>query len=206
MKPEDILEYLGCNEWDDDEWIAHYGVGHLNGGHSGRYAWGSGDDPLQTSKDRRTDFLDRIDRLKKNGWEETPENIKKEFGLTTTQYRTEKAVCKDERRLALVNTAKRLRDEENMGATEIGRQMGLPESSVRSLLNDKSESKMLQARNTAEHIKKLVDEKGMVDVGADESLYLGVSKEKLNQALYLLEREGYPVYKGGIPQATNPGQ
>ena len=206
MKPEDILTYLGCNEWDDDEWIAHYGVGHLNGGHSGRYAWGSGDDPLQTSKDRRTDFLDRIDRLKKDGWEETPENIKKEFGLTTTQYRTEKAVCKDERRLALVNTAKRLRDEENMGATEIGRQMGLPESSVRSLLNDKSESKMLQARNTAEHIKKLVDEKGMVDVGADESLYLGVSKEKLNQALYLLEREGYPVYKGGIPQATNPGQ
>lgn len=205
MNPEDILTYLGCNEWDDEEWIAHYGVGHLNGGHSGRFEWGSGKDPHQTSKDRRTDFLDRVDKLKKEGWTETPENIMKEFGLTTTQYRTEKAYCKDERRLALINTAKRLK-EEGMGATEIGRQLGIRESSVRSLLNENSEARTKKARETAEHIKKLVDEQGMVDVGADESLYLGVSKEKLNQALYLLEREGYPVYKGGIPQATNPGQ
>ena len=206
MKPEDILTYLGCNEWDDEEWIAHYGVGHLNGGHSGRYPWGSGDDPDQASNERRTDFLDRVDQLKKEGWNETPENIMKEFGLTTTQYRTEKAICKDERRLALVNTAKRLRDEEHMGATEIGRQMGLPESSVRSLLNEKSESKMLQARNTADFIKDQIDKKGMIDVGTGVERELNISKEKLNQALYLLEREGYPVYKGGIPQATNPGQ
>ena len=154
---EEISSYLGCSEWDDEQWIAHYGKGHLDGGHSGRYPWGSGDDAFQSSKDRRTDFLDRIDQLKKDGWTETPENIKKEFGLTTTQYRTEKAICKDERRLALVNTAKRLRDEEKMGATEIGRQMGIPESSVRSLLNEKSESKMMQARNTANYIKEQID-------------------------------------------------
>ena len=203
---EEINSYLGCSEWDDEQWIAHYGKGHLDGGHSGRYPWGSGDDAFQSSKDRRTDFLDRIDQLKKGGWTETPENIKKEFGLTTTQYRTEKAICKDERRLALVNTAKRLRDEEKMGATEIGRQMGIPESSVRSLLNEKSESKMMQARNTANYIKEQIDKKGMIDVGTGVERELNISKEKLNQALYLLEREGYPIYKGGIPQATNPGQ
>ena len=203
---EDILSYYGCNEWDEGETLAHYGKGHLDGGHSGRYPWGSGDDPYQSSTERRTDFLDRIDQLKKDGWTETPENIKKEFGLTTTQYRTEKAICKDERRLALVNTAKRLRDEENMGATEIGRKMGMPESSVRSLLNESSESKMMQARNTADYIKAQVDKNGMVDVGTGVERELNISKEKLNQALYLLEREGYPIYKGGIPQATNPGQ
>ena len=203
---EEISSYFGCSEWDDEQWIAHYGKGHLDGGHSGRYPWGSGDDAFQSSKDRRTDFLDRIDQLKKDGWTETPENIKKEFGLTTTQYRTEKAICKDERRLALVNTAKRLRDEEKMGATEIGRQMGIPESSVRSLLNEKSESKMMQARNTANYIKEQIDKKGMIDVGTGVERELNISKEKLNQALYLLEREGYPIYKGGIPQATNPGQ
>ena len=185
--------------------LLHYGKGHLDGGRSGRYPWGSGEDPLQISKDRGTDFIDRIDKLKKDGWTETPENIMKEFGLTTTQYRTEKAICKDERRIRQVNTAKRLRDE-GLGATEIGKRMGINESSVRSLLDTKSESRMNKARETADFIKKQVDEKGMIDIGASADLQLGVSKEKINQALYLLEKEGYPIYKGGIPQVTNPGQ
>ena len=48
---EEISSYLGCSEWDDEQWIAHYGKGHLDGGHSGRYPWGSGDDAFQSSKD-----------------------------------------------------------------------------------------------------------------------------------------------------------
>ena len=35
---------------------------------------------------------------------------------------------------------------------------------------------------------------------------LGVSKEKLNQALTILEAEGYPIGIGAVSQATNPGQ
>ena len=35
---------------------------------------------------------------------------------------------------------------------------------------------------------------------------LGISREKLNQALYMLEMEGYAVYGGGVPQVTNKGQ
>lgn len=46
----------------------------------------------------------------------------------------------------------------------------------------------------------------MVDVGTGVERELGISKERLDQALYGLEREGYVVWKGGIPQATNPGQ
>lgn len=30
-----------------EDYIAHYGVGHLNGGNSGRYPWGSGERPYQ---------------------------------------------------------------------------------------------------------------------------------------------------------------
>ena len=95
---------------------------------------------------------------------------------------------------------------DGLGATEIGRIMGINESSVRSLLNADSEARMNAARKTADIIKEQVDKKGMVDVGTGVERELGVSKEMLNQALYILEREGYPVYKGGIPQATNPGQ
>ena len=84
--------------------------------------------------------------------------------------------------------------------------MGLPESTVRSLLDAKSEARMVQAQSTADFIKKRVDEVGMVDVGTGVDKELNISKERLNQALYILEREGYPIYSGGVPQPTNPGQ
>ena len=195
---EEIESYIGSASMSDEEFLEHYGMPRR----SGRYPWGSGDDPYQRSRD----FLGRVEELKKKGWKETPENIKKEFGLTTTQYRTEKALAKDERRMTQVGTAKRLRDKEGLGATEIGRKMGLPESTVRSLLNENSEARMLQAKKTADFLKEHVDKKGMVDVGTGVERELNISKEKLDQALYILERDGYKVYKGGIPQATNPGQ
>ena len=75
--------------------LMHYGMPRR----SGRYPWGSGDDPYQ----RTADFLSRVEDLKKSGWEETPENIMKEFGLTTTEYRTEKSIAKSERRWSQCN-------------------------------------------------------------------------------------------------------
>ena len=181
----------------DEDTLMHYGMPRR----SGRYPWGSGEDPYQHGRD----FLSRVEELKKQGWTETAENIKKEFGLNSSQYRMEKAICKNERRALDVARAKSLK-EDGLGATEIGRKMGINESTVRSLLNEKSENRMLQAQNTADFIKKKIEEKGMIDVGTGVERELNISKEKLDQALYLLEREGYPVYKGGIPQVTNKGQ
>lgn len=168
---------------------------------SGRYPWGSGDNPYQ----RNGDFLSRIEELKKNGWTETPENIKKEFGLTTTQYRSEKALAKNERRALDVARAKSLK-EDGLGYTEIGRAMGVNESTVRSWLNEKSEARMKQAEKTANFLKEQIKEKGMIDVGAGVERELGVSKEKLKQALDILEGEGYPVYGGRVEQVTNKGK
>lgn len=192
---EELKSYLGCS--DDEPKLAHYGMPRR----SGRYPWGSGDNPYQHGED----FISRIDALKKDGWTETPENIKSAFGLTTTQYRTQKALAKDERRMYQVNMAKSLK-EDGLGATEIGKKMGLPESTVRSLLNQKSEARMKAARETASFIKDQIDKKGMVDVGTGVEKELNISKEKLNQALAILESEGYPVYGGRVPQATNSNQ
>ena len=55
---------------------------------------------------------------KGQGWSETPENIKKEFGLTTTQYRIEKALAKDERRMLDVARAKSLK-EDGLGYSDL---------------------------------------------------------------------------------------
>ena len=177
--------------------LMHYGIPRR----SGRYPWGSGDDSYQ----HNIDFLGRIEKLKQQGWTETPENIKKEFGLSTTQYRSQKGIANNERRMLEVARVKSLK-EDGLGYTEIGRKMGLNESTVRSLLNEKSEAKMNQAKKTANFLKEQIKEKGMIDVGAGVERELNVSREKLNQALKLLEEEGYPVYGGRVDQATNPGK
>ena len=173
--------------------LIHYGMPRR----SGRYPWGSGENPYQHS----IDFLGRIETLKKSGWSETPENIKNEFGLTTTQYRAQKSLAKDERRMYDVARAKSL-SKDGLGPTEIGKIMGINESSVRSLLDSNSESRMLKARETADFIKKQIDTKGMIMVGAGIEHELNISKEKLNTALALLEAEGYVLLGGRVPQVT----
>ena len=203
---EEMMSYYGIGE-SENESLMHYGKGHLDGGHSGRYAWGSGEDSYQ----RANDFLDRIDQLKKSGWKETPENIMDEFGMNTTMYRSQKSLATNERRSRRAERAKSLK-EEGLGETEIARMMsnelGRPvnESTVRSWLNESSEKKMNQAASVAEFIKGHVDQYGSADIGAGVDAELRISREKLRQATDILEAQGYVVLGGGLPQVTNPGQ
>ena len=176
--------------------LLHYGMPRR----SGRYPWGSGKDPYQHSGD----FLSRVDELTKKGMSE--KDIAESMGLTTSQLRIQKSLAKDERRQLEVDTAKGLR-EKGYSLNEIAKQMGYKnDSSVRSLLNEQSESRMKQSKETAEFLKKQVAEKGMIDVGVGVERELGISKEKLKTALYMLEMEGYEVYGGGVPQVNNPGK
>lgn len=179
-----------------EEILKHYGTPKR----SGRYPWGSGENPHQHSGD----FLSRVNELKKSGMSEKA--VAESMGLTTSQLRTQVGLAKDERRSIDVATAKGLR-EKGYSLNEIAEKMGYKnDSSVRSLLNENSEARMNQAKKTAEFLKKQVDEKGMIDVGVGVERELGISKEKMKQALYILEMEGYKLYGGGVPQATNPGK
>lgn len=189
-----VLEEMRAVLEGDD--LFHYGTKF----HSGRYPYGSGDDPYQHGGD----FLTRVERLRKEGWTETAENVKKEFGMSLEDYRNEKAWANYTRRERQVARAKSLK-EKGLGDTAIGREMGISESSVRSLLNPKSEAKMLAAKQTADFLKQQVDSKGMIDVGKDVERELNVSRTKLDQALYALEAEGYKVYQGRVEQPTNRG-
>ena len=176
--------------------LMHYGTPR----HSGRYPWGSGENPYQ----RNGDFLSRVDELKGQGLSDT--EIAKAMGLTTTQFRTQRSLAKDERRALEVERAKALQSD-GYNPSEIARMMGYnSESSIRSLLNSDSEARMNQARVTAENLKRQVDEHGMIAISAGTERYLGVSREKLEEALYILELEGYNHFGGGVPQVTNKGQ
>ena len=208
---EEILSHFGTRaaileELEEDE-LMHYGVKRR----SGRYPYGSGDDPYQHSKD----FLSRIEQKKKEGFTYTDENgktwtgdnaIAKSMGLTSSEYRRQVSWAGYERRLLEVETAKALA-KDGLGATEIGRRMGKNESTIRSLLDPKSEHKMQEAMNTVDFLWERLQEDKMIDVGKGLENELRISKEKLELAIdYLNKAEGCPIYKGGIPQVTNPGQ
>ena len=176
--------------------LFHYGVKKR----SGRYPYGSGDDPYQHGGD----FLSRVNELKKKGMSDT--EIARSMNLTTSQFRVQKSLAKDERRSIEVAKAKDLRSK-GYSLNEIASKMGYSnDSSIRSLLNETSEARMKEAQSTADFLKKQIKEKGMIDVGTGVERELGISKEKLSQALYMLEMEGYKVYGAGVPQVTNPGK
>lgn len=184
--------------------LYHYGVKRR----SGRYPWGSGKEPYQHSGD----FLSRIEELKRQGLKETEIArvmgfIDPKTGRTQSQkLRTQVELAKHERRDLKRETAMSLK-EKGYNVSEIARQMGYKnESSVRSLLNEDTAIRKNQAKATAEILKKMVDEKGMIDVGKGVERELGISSEKMKQALYILEMEGYPTYGGRMEQATNKGK
>lgn len=179
-----------------DNELMHYGIPRR----SGRYPWGSGKESYQ----RTGDFIARIEELKSKGL--TEKEVAQAFGLTTTQLRAQASLAKAERRATDVARAKALR-EKGLSLNQIAAEMGFKnDSSVRSLLNERSAQKMDEAVNVAKLLKKHIDEKGMIDVGAGIERELGVSKEKMTQALYMLELEGYPTYSGGVDQVTNAGK
>ncbi|MBQ0057247.1 MAG: hypothetical protein KBT20_06280 [Bacteroidales bacterium] len=213
---EEMQAILDGRASAEDLYLAHYGVGHLDGGNSGRYPWGSGEDAYQHEEYR--DFKDRVDKMRKEKFEWTDPETGKHYtgdlaiarycGLkSTTELREELTICTNERRARQVAIAKNYANK-GMGASAIGREMGISEGTVRSLLNPEREAKMNEAKNAADFLRERVNatEHGMVDVGDAAELQLGISKERLNTALYMLQKEGYNVYSGGIPQATNPGK
>lgn len=192
------------DELEKSDDLKHYGIKRR----SGRYPWGSGENPYQHSGD----FLSRVEQLHKKGLTEKQivDAINKELPegqeITTTQLRAYKAIAKSERRSLEVARAKSLRAD-GKSLNEIAQIMGYTnDSSVRSLLNESSERRMNAAQATADLLKKEIAEKGMLDVGEGVERELGISREKFGQALAILEAEGYPVYTRGVAQVTNPGR
>lgn len=197
-----LADFTGFEAPDEDYDILHYGVGHLDGGHSGRYAWGSGDNPMQ-----RDEFMSTVNKLRKEG--KTDLEIGESMGLNSTQFRTQYRLAKDLVSMEKRAEARKLRDE-GLSLKAIAEKMGFKnDSSVRTLLDESTTERMEAAINAADFLKEQVDTKGAIDVGLGTEQGIGVagiSREKLKEALYILEMEGYPSYKGGVKQATNAKQ
>lgn len=176
--------------------LMHYGVKRR----SGRYPWGSGDNPYQHSGD----FLSRVNELKGQGLSE--KQICEALHMTTTDYRMQVRVANHERRALEADRARSLR-EDGLSLNQIAEKMGYAnDSSIRSLLNENTAASKNAARATAEKLKQELEEKGVLDVGAGVERELGVSQNTLKEALFILETEGYKHFGVGMPQVTNRGK
>lgn len=174
--------------------LIHYGMPRR----SGRYPWGSGDDPYQHSGD----YISRIEQLEKSGLTET--EIASHFGMSTTEFRIERRAANNERKRLEAEKMQSMKDK-GYSNYKIAEEFGINESSVRSKLKEHSVAKALQAKETSDFLKERIAEKGFVDISKDSEKYLNISEGKLDEAVHLLKMEGYSVYERYVDQPTNPG-
>lgn len=203
---------------EENDYLAHYGILRK----SGRYPWGSGNNPLQRSKT----FLDIVEQHRKvDGMTESQiakayspvdkdGKVIKEYQLSVADLRALKSRAGAEVKQEQIRTAQSLRDK-GMGYSEIAKQMSTPdkavnESTVRSLLEPGRQDKLNILQSTANMLKRQVEEKEYVDVGAHVEKDLpiegpgsriGISPDKFKTALSILKEEGYKVHPVNILQA-----
>lgn len=199
---KDLRSYFGITS--ESNILEHYGTKR----HSGRYPWGSGDNPYQHSGD----FLSRVEELKKKGLSEKEiletinNSLPEEYKMGLTEFRTARQKAGHDRKTLEYDQIRALKDD-GLGWKEIGDKLGMSESSVRSKYNNAIGEKASQAEKIAATLKEEVDKKGMIDISEGANQVLGVSESKLDEAAYILEAEyGYQRYGVGIRQPTNVRQ
>lgn len=199
---KDLRSYFGITS--ESNILEHYGTKR----HSGRYPWGSGDNPYQHSGD----FLSRVEELKKKGLSEKEiletinNSLPDEYKMGLTEFRTARQKAGHDRKALEYDQIRALKDD-GLGWKEIGDKLGMSESSVRSKYNNAICEKASQAEKIAATLKAEVDKKGMIDISEGANQVLGVSESKLDEAAYILEAEyGYQRYGVGIRQPTNARQ
>lgn len=169
--------------YEPGSFLMHYGTPR----HSGRYPWGSGENPYQGD----ANFLKYIHDAKKNGMKET--EIAKSMNMNTAQLRRKISLANTELKRYETSFALKLRDK-GMSTSAIARRMGKNESSVRLLLNPVMQERRNVTKQNAEYLKQAVDERNYIDIGAGVEQDLGITSTRLKNAVQYLQNEGYVVY------------
>ena len=176
--------------------LMHYGTKR----HSGRYPYGSGENPYQ----HELDFLGRINDLKNQGLTET--EIAKALGLSsTTELRAKKAIAKNDIQKYNLEMCRKLKDK-GYSNVAIGERLGVPESTVRNWLDETAKQKNEVLNNVADTLESAVKSKGLIDIGAGVERELGVSDVKLKTAVAMLKEKGYNQYEIYIDQLGTNNQ
>lgn len=175
--------------------LMHYGKLHR----SGRYPWGSGKDPYQSSGD----FLSRVESIQKELGVKDDKATANAMGIGLADFRTQISAAKHDRRDTLREKAASM-ENDGRSRGEIARSLGLPnESSVRALLNEGTASRKNKGKATADILVKAIEEKGAIDVGKGVAETLGVSKGVLDEAVLRAQaKTGYDLDGISIPNSA----
>lgn len=190
--------------------LAHHGTPHIGSQwHSGRYHWGEGKNAFQ----RNFKFLAQVEKLKREVDENgkplfTEKQIAASMEMNTSELRKRISLARAENRAILVAEAKRLVDkysDENgnliRSRSSLAEQLGVPESTFRSLLDEGIEQRMTMNAKNAQILKDRVNEVDYVQVGAGTEFYLNnVSNHSLQNTLKMLENEGYTLHDIPVQQ------
>jgi hypothetical protein len=176
----------------DEDTLAHYGTPR----HSGRYPWGSGDDPYQDG----LHFMSAVDELKKKGLTEA--QIAKGLGFeSSADYRARLSISSNDVRAEKTRQLTKLLDK-GMSMNAATKQMGIPESSGRALMDPVVQARANRLRVTADILKENVDKHKYVDVGKGTENHMGISDTQLKTAIAMLKDEGYILQ---YPHVTQVG-
>jgi hypothetical protein len=170
---------------DYDDALVHYGTPRK----SGRYPYGSGGNIVEVPT-RNRDFLEMVKSLRAQGLTDT--QIAQGMGMSTTDFRAKNSIAKNQHRQEQISEAWRLK-EKGMGNVAGAAQMGVPESTFRSFLAQGAADKADILTQTADMLRRQVDEKKYVDVGVGVETQLGLSNERLKTSVAILKQEGYVV-------------
>ena len=179
-----------------DSELMHYGTKY----HSGRYPWGSGENPYQHDG---IAFYKKYKELKEEGKSE--KEICDILGVKSTYLRTRISAAKEAEMLD--RNAKIIKMKEHgYSNTKIGEELGINESVVRSAIKQHEQGKVGAAKNTADFLESKVKELGPIDIGIGVERDLGIKRTKFNTAVEMLVDKGYEKHNIKIEQATNPGK
>jgi len=189
---------------DESDSLMHLGTPHQGSiPHSGRYAYGSGEDPFQhvSWTDYQADprkFRANIAAMKKAGF--TDKQIADKHGATIAQMRAYVSIAKDAQHAQDEAMARELMVTCNGNQSEVGRRMGINESQVRNLLKNSDKRNFDKNKLIVDALRHDVDTKGCVDVGKGSELYLGCTNTRLKTAIEHLKTEGYQQWYVEVPQ------
>ena len=176
--------------------LYHYGTKR----HSGRYPWGSGEDPYQ----HESNFQKSVREMRERGLSDT--DIAKGLGMSTKEFREKMSIAKDEQNIANREEILRLKAE-GWSNVAIAERIGRSEGYVRAYLKPVEEDKAKITSNIADVLKDQIKNNNYIDVGSGSAQLLGVTQEKLNTAVRkLIDEEGYSYQIIHVPQmAGEPG-
>ena len=181
----------------EEAYLEHQGTPHQgNVPHSGRYAWGSGENSYQ----RATSWSDTVAKYRKTGLTDT--QIATKLGITTSEFRARNTIANQTIRLKNQSMIMELH-EKGLGPTEISRRTGIPESSVRMNLNEQVRHNVNRMESVKNDLKELIKENPYLDVGLGSAQQLGIKENTLKRAVQQLEAEGYHMHKVYVKNATN---